>query len=102
MTKPCKMCSKPIKEDDWDLCEECIDKGKTFDNAYDIGNYWRENVNINGFLKHCFSQIEIDEILWAKFKSLPENEQKKLIDEYCEDDTYYFVRYLIEKWKQEN
>lgn len=97
----CKICGTYVNEDDWLVCEDCRNNAKTFDTAFDIGNSWREEVSINGFLHHCFTQEEIVDILYAKFKSLPEDEQKQLIYSYCEDDMLYFVRWIIQKWKEE-
>lgn len=93
----CKLCKNPVTDDDWDICESCIKKAEIFENALEIGNSWREEVSINGFYQHCFNQQEIDDIFYAKFKSLPEEEQKKLIEGYCEDDMLYFVDWLVRK-----
>jgi hypothetical protein len=100
MKKPCKLCGNLIEDDDWDLCESCRKKNETFENATDIGNSYREEVSINGFFKHCFSQQDIDDILYAKFKSLTDEEQKRLIESYCEDDMLYFVDWLVRKCKK--
>lgn len=101
MKVKCKLCENLVDEDDWMVCESCRDKAKNFDNVIEIGNSWREEVSINGFWKKCFNQQDIDDILYARFKSLSEEEQKKLISEYCEDDMLYFVNWLVKKCKQE-
>lgn len=97
----CKFCDNLVAEDDWKVCESCRDKAKTFDNALEIGNSWREEVSINGLWKHCFSQQDIDDILYARFNSLSKEEQQKMISEYCEEDMLYFVRWLTKQWNTE-
>ena len=97
----CKICGSLVPEDDWIVCEHCRDNAKILDTALEIGDSWREDIEINGFYHHCFSQQDIDDILYAKFKSLPEEEQQKLISEYCEEDMLYFVRWLVKQWKEE-
>lgn len=97
MKVKCKLCENLVDEEDWEVCENCRNNAETFENATQIGNSYREAVIINGFYKHCFSQQDIDDILYAKFKSLSEEEQKRLIAEYCEDDMLYFVNWLVRK-----
>lgn len=97
----CRVCGTRVDEDDWSVCEDCREKAKTLDNAYSMGRSWREEVSINGFWRTCFTDEEIDDIFYAYFKSLSEEEQKKLIDKYCDYDTLYFVRWITEKCKEE-
>lgn len=100
MKVKCKLCENLVDEDDWEVCESCRDKAITFNTATEIGNSFRENVSINGFYQHCFCEKDIDDILYAKFKSLPEEEQKRLIAEYCEDDVLFLVKWLVRKCKK--
>ena len=97
MKKKCKLCENLIDEDDWDLCESCIEKHKTFENAEVIGSNYKDEVLVNEFYSHCFSPKEIDEILYLQFKSKPEEEQKKLINSYIEEDMLFFVDWLVRK-----
>ena len=97
MKVKCKLCENLVEEDDWMVCESCIKKAETFENATEIGKWFTKKVTINEFYGHCFSQQDIDDILYAKFKSLPEDEQKRLISKYCEDDMLYFVDWLVRK-----
>ena len=97
MKVKCKLCENLVDEDDWEVCESCRNKAETFENATEIGNSYITEVPINEFYAHCFSQQDIDDILYAKFKSLPEEEQKRLIESYCEDDMLYFVNWLVRK-----
>ena len=93
--KPCKICGKPIDEDDWDICEDCIEKNKTFENATLIGHLYKDEVLINEFLLHCFSADEIERILFEKFMSLSSEEREKHIRSYIEDDMLFFVDWLV-------
>ena len=97
----CIICGKEIKDDEWEICEDCREKAKTFDNSYSMGNSWREDVSINGFWQHCFSQQDIDDILYCHFMSLPEEEQKRLVDSFFYYDTLFFVRWIEKKWKKQ-
>jgi hypothetical protein len=101
MKVKCKLCENLVDEDDWVVCESCRNKAKTYENARDIGHSWEEEISLNGFWAFCFTKEDIDDILYAKFKSLPEEEQKSLIERYCEDDMLYFVRWLVKQWKEE-
>lgn len=95
MKKKCKLCENLIDEDDWDLCEDCINKAKTFENATRIGHLYKDEVLINEFYSHCFSEKELEEILYIAFIELPKEEQKKRIDKYIEDDMLFFVDWLV-------
>ena len=99
--KKCKFCGKEIADDDWNICETCCEKAKTYDTARDIGNSWEENISVNGFWQFCFTKEEVDDILYAAFKALPEEKQKELIDKYCEYDMLYFVRWVTKRWNEE-
>lgn len=92
--KPCKMCGEPIEEEDWDVCIDCVSKHMTFKNAYAIGKMWGENVRINQFLLSVFDQEQINHILCAVFKLLPDDEQKEHIYNFCEDDMLYFMGWI--------
>ena len=92
--KPCKMCGEPIDEDGLSVCEDCIANHITFENAYALGAEWSENVRINQFFTSVFNVERINHILCAVFKLLPDDEQKKHIENYCYDDLLYFSRWI--------
>lgn len=96
----CELCENLVNDNDWSVCENCREKAKTFENAVEMGNSWREEISINGFLHHCFTQQEIEDILYSYFTDLPEEEQKKKIDSFCEEDMLYFVRWITKKCKK--
>lgn len=99
--KRCKKCGDWIKEDDPDLCNDCIEKEKTQENVVEIGNQWKEKVTINGFLTSCFSEEEIEDILFDHINSLDEEKKKQMIVDYCDFDTLDFINWVVKKWKRE-
>ena len=101
MKKPCKFCGKLIDEDSWDICDDCIEKSKTFKVADHIGRCWKEEVKINGFLANCFDEDEIEQILYNYFNSLDEDKKQELINQYCEFDMLYFVSWVVKTCKNE-
>jgi hypothetical protein len=88
------MCGEPIDEDGLDICEDCIASKMTFENAYAMGKAWGEDVRINEFFTSIFNADQINHILCAVFKLLPDDEQKKHIYNYCNDDLLYFVGWI--------
>lgn len=100
MKVKCKLCETLVNEDDLEVCKSCREKAETFENATKIGNCYRKEVFINEFYTHCFCPQDIEDILYGAFKGLPEEEQKRLIKEYCEDDILYFTSWLVRKCRQ--
>ena len=94
--KECKVCGKWIKDDDWDVCDDCLDKHKTSDNCFEIGKEYPEKIEINGFLGFAFTVEEIESILTERLKG-DEEKIKKLAFEYCEEDIPYFVDWVVQK-----
>ena len=101
MKKKCELCENLIDYENLYLCDSCIEKGKTFQNAEEIGSIYEEKVLINDFYAHCFSKDEINEMLYLQFKSKPEDEQKKLINSYIEKDMTFFVGWLVRKCRKQ-
>ncbi len=98
--KECKICGDWIKEDDWDICEECIDKYKTADNCLEIGKDYKEKIILNGFLHFAFSLSEIENILLERLKQ-DEERLKSLVSDYCQEDMLYFTEWVGKKWNEE-
>ena len=94
MKNRCKICGNAVEEEELVVCKDCRDMAKTYENARGIGRSWQEKISLNGFWTFCFTQEEIDDILYGAFARMTEEEQKKLISEYCEEDVLYFVRWL--------
>lgn len=95
--KECTICGEWIKDGDWDICEECLEKEKTKDNCFEIGKENEETFNINGFIFSAFSKDEIEQIL-LKYLENDEQKMKKAVQEYCEYDMSYFVDWVGAKW----
>lgn len=72
---------------------------KTLDNAYFVGKGDTEKVSINGFLSFCFSQSEIDDILYEELRSYPKKVQKRFINDYYNGNTSNFMKRIEKKCK---
>ena len=72
---------------------------KTFDNAYFVGKFECDQVNLNGFLLSCFSKEEIEDILYSEFQSYPEQIQKKFVNDYYDANPSTFERRIKKKCK---
>ena len=87
----CEECGNLfIENGEQTICDECLEEYKTFDNAIKIGNKYKVRVNINQFLKMCFTEDEIEEILERELR-----EAKKLgksfnkeVEEYLNDNEW--------------
>lgn len=70
---------------------------KTFDNAYFVGKFECEQVNLNGFLLSCFSKEEIEDILYAELQSYPKQIQKRFVNDYYEANRSTFEKRIEKK-----
>lgn len=70
---------------------------KTFDNAYFVGKFECESVNLNGFLLSCFSKEEIEDILYAELQSYPKAIQKRFVNDYYEANKSTFEKRIEKK-----
>lgn len=61
----CDLCGKEVPDEEcrWGVCDGCLAKAETFENALDYGNDRKVAVEINGYLAREFSADEIEEIL---------------------------------------
>lgn len=60
----CAECGEVFeKNGEQTICDMCLEKYKTFENAIKIGADYRIKVGINQFIRECFSEDEINEIL---------------------------------------
>ena len=70
----CEECGEVFeKNGEQTICDKCLEKYKTFDNAIKIGANYPVKVAINQFLLECFTASEIEEILERELR-----EAKKL------------------------
>lgn len=80
----CDECGEVFKKKgEQCMCDKCLEKYKTFDNAIKIGAEWRYKVTINSFLAECFSVEQIEEILERELREaskLGKNLNKEIED----------------------
>lgn len=99
--KKCEICGEYIPEDGLDLCDNCIEKGETLENALKIGDENNISVEINGFLASMFEKDEIEEILTRELKRADVDFIKSSIREkvsnYLNEDVDSFVQFLKEE-----
>ncbi len=93
--KKCPICNEWYAKREGYICDECLDKGETVENALKLGDEEYSKVAINGFVKFYFSEDEINEILIEAAKSMCKPNDKK-VAEYCERDIFYFKEWLEE------
>lgn len=96
--KQCSVCDEWVKDDEWDVCEECREKSMTEEVCLEIGEENACDVRLNEFLSSAFSEEEIEQILLEKLRQ-DENKMREAIKSYCESDMLYFVEWVAEKWK---
>ena len=100
--KNCGICGAIIKESDWDICEECINKNKSLEVAKQIGETKKEQVELNEFLTFCFEPKEIEYILYKYIDSLSQGDKQDLINQYCEDDISCYVEEVIKRARKKD
>lgn len=66
----CEICGEYFCEDEieWGVCHGCIEKNLTVDNCYRWGEDCKEKIEINGFLRAVYSDIDIERLLLKNFK----------------------------------
>lgn len=94
--KECTVCGAFIDTEGLDVCDVCLERGETADNAYEIGERNREGVKLNGFLA-ALGEERIRTVLLEYISALPEDERGRLIKDYLYDDDVYFAEFLTER-----
>ena len=87
----CEECGEYFeKNGEQTICDGCLEKYKTFSNAIKIGSDYKVKVAINQFVKECFSESEINEILVRELweaKRLGNNFERE-IEDYLGDNEW--------------
>lgn len=93
----CKICGAYHKSEEfwYGVCDKCLENKATVENAIELGNDDKEEIEINGFLLTVFKESEIQEILMreAKKKNISE-----LAKKYCLIDKTAFTEFVIDKY----
>jgi hypothetical protein len=93
--KECLICGKAIdKHEDGDICSECLDEHKTFDNAVKIGKENEEQTYINGFFFEMLTKDEIETAL-TEFSRKKFDGDKDSVKKYIDADPWYFEDWLM-------
>ena len=92
----CKVCGDYFyDENNYHVCDDCLDKSKTLDTAIAIGEENTTDVYINGFVKTLLGDKRINDILVEYVrKTYTEDTIKKRIVEYCDEDPIYFAEWV--------
>lgn len=94
----CACCGDYMSNDNYKVCESCLDKETTYDNAKAYGEDNKAEVEINGFYAHAFTAEQIERILDRELKnSLSENEAA---ERYCHEYSYSFEDFLEKQYKK--
>lgn len=67
----CEICGEEVPDEEclYGVCDSCLAKAETFENALAYGKSTRTSVKINGFFAWFFKRNEIEEILLREMKS---------------------------------
>ena len=98
--KQCVICGDWVRDDAWNICDECLEEQCNKDNCLEIGEENPTDVEINGFLASSFAAEEIDKILLEALMNDPDR-MKDAIEKYAVDDMLYFSEWVGEKWKNQ-
>lgn len=98
----CIMCGNIVENEDYHICDSCINKNITIENALSLGKDSTEKVEINGFIASYFKG-HIDEMedmlikqIQLKYESDPDTVNTAL-KEYFDEDRESFIYLLEEK-----
>ncbi len=99
--KQCNLCGELFDPDDMydGICEDCLKKETTEENALKMGEECKESVTINGFLKSVFDTEEIEQILKNAYNELPQYYKNIHTNTYCLEDITAFAE-QINKWRE--
>ena len=75
------------------MCEECLTKAATPQNAYEWGEQEKQGVELNGFIAWAFTADEIESILLNELMK-DKDLAAKYARDYCMDDSWMFAEYL--------
>lgn len=98
----CDMCGHFTEYDFDGICKECLmDEASDVEQVIEYGKSDDDNgeVTINGLFAYVYTPEEINDILMADFKRLPEEKQKEFTRRYVCNDEYCFADWLKEKEK---
>ena len=99
----CIICGNVLKDEDYSICDNCIQNNITLDNLLSLGKEWTEEITINGFLASYFRGYieELEDILLEAIRQKYEQEPnvlEKSMKEYFDFDRDCFINWLEEKW----
>jgi hypothetical protein len=93
----CKICGQWFNNEGWcGVCEDCLDKEMTAENAFEVGEHDYDRVEINGALRWVFDEKKINEILFDYLKANREQYAKD-ISEYLNEDVSVLAELLVER-----
>lgn len=102
--KTCPICGVEYDEDDmlWSVCDSCLSKASTFENALAYGDHNKASVEVNGLFAKILTLDQINEALKAVVLDVRKyyfDVFARLLIEFIDDDTSDFADWLVE-WKK--
>ena len=91
--RKCPICDEWYNEDEGSICDECLEKGETLENALKVGEEDYRDVRVNGFVKYYLNVDQINDILISVVKAMCDPKDRK-IARYCELDSGWFRDWL--------
>ena len=92
----CPICEKPFDNSELHgVCEVCLEKAETVENALKIGDVSRENVGINSFISSVLTEDRINHIL-ENYVEQHYTDHCKEVVKFCEDDLGEFSDFVKE------
>ena len=79
------------------MCDKCLNENITFETVLRYGNDTKQNIEINGYLAHEFTEEQINEILERELREAKKLGFKTKHEEYANNDLGHF-----EMWLEEN
>lgn len=101
-TRECPLCGREIAESDmiYAVCDECLSRNETIENAISYGAHSKATIEINAILAKALTDDQINEALFVAFTSVLREYPHLIqtaIHETVSDDTDDFAHWLIEQ-----
>ena len=94
----CPLCDEWAEKDKMQnmggVCDDCLDGYAIPEYAVEYGDYNREEVCVNGFIKFVLTEKEINDVLFAYMRKNTEKFSKKA-SAYCLNDKQAFGEYIF-------
>lgn len=97
----CPICGEYKPKDLNKVCDYCLEDEETLENALEMGDKFKDDVEINSFLASVFTPQEIEEILTREFKkangSFLREFTKDMVKDYLYTEKEVFADFIYDK-----